>query len=168
MSRKDDVQFILRKKVNLIRLLRLLDFSDEEVVDASKQQPKLFVEAVRFRVQKMRHRTQLESQLSLAKSQKSSKFRAKAKERGERVTEGQVSERMNTDPEIISLSAQVSAAEEEEEYSKLLLEAFRMRRDALKVVADVIGAELFISKRELGTTELAKMKKKLSEKYPGR
>lgn len=168
MGRQASINRILRKKVNIFNLLKQLDFSDEEVVDASKAQPKLFVEAVRFRVQMMRDATRIESQLSLVKSQTSAKFRAKLKERGERATEGQVSERLGTDPEIVSLTAKLNEAEQAEEYSKLLLEAFRMRRDALKVVADVLGAELFISKREFGTTELQKMKRKLESKYPGR
>lgn len=168
MGRQASINRILRKKVNIFRLLKQLDFSDEEVVYASKSQPKLFVEAIRFRVQMMRDRTEIESQLSLAKSKKSAKFRALLKERGERATEGQVQERMGADPEIVSLTAQLNSAEQAEEYAKLLLEAFRMRRDALKVVADVIGAELFISKREFGTTELQKMKRSLEAKYPGR
>lgn len=168
MGKTVDIARILRRPVNVLRLLRDLDFSDEEIVDASKQQPKLFVEAVRFRVQMMRKRFEVESALSLARSQKAAKIRAKLKGRGERVTEGQVTERLGFDPDIVALETDVASAAQAEEYAKLLLEAFRMRRDALKVMADVIGAELFISKREFGATELQSMKKTLEKKYPGR
>lgn len=162
----------LRREVDLKQLLAALDFSDEEVVEVSKQQPMLFMEAVRFRVQSMRERTVCEAKLLAAKSTLGGKFRTKLKEGGEKVTEGQVQERIGRDKDIRAMEEELAESEQAEEWSKLLLEAFRMRRDAMKVVADVIGAEMYISKMNSGAAtelgKLGKVKSKLEEKYPAR
>ena len=154
--------------VHLAELLRALDFSEEEVVDASKQQPVLFMEAARYRAQTMRRRMEAEAALSVLRAGRASRFRADKREIGDKVTEGQVSEKLNLDRKVIAGAARLATAQVEEEYAKLLMEGYRMRRDALKITADVIGAEVYISKMNSGeTTELAKIKSKLMSKYPG-
>lgn len=165
---RTELSRLLKKKVDLSSLLDSLDFTDEQIVDASKVQPLLFMEAARYRAKAMRKRSRLEAALSVARAERAGKFRSSKKEVGDRVTEGQVQERLNKDPTIASLQASVDEAEVEEEYAKLLLEGFRMRRDALKVVADVIGAEIYVSKISSGQmTELRKIKRRLEDKYPG-
>jgi hypothetical protein len=43
-----------------------------------------------------------------------------------------------------------------------------MRRDALRIVSDLIGAEVFVQKHIAGDNELSNAKKRLKEKYKRR
>lgn len=164
-----DVERIITRPVIVDDLVNGLSFSDEEVVDAAKSQPTLFLHASRLRIQTMRNRVTAEAKLKAAEADRAGKFRLRGKEAGERITEGQVKERLARIPEIIALTKAVTDAEEYEEWSKLLLEAYRMRRDALKVVADMLGAEVYVSRMQSGqVTEMSKIRKKLEDKYPKR
>ena len=145
-----DVERIITERVIVDDLIKGLSFSDEEVVDAAKMQPTLFLHASRLRIQTMRNRVAAEARLQAERAERAGKFRMRGKEAGERVTEGQVQERLARIPEIIKLTKEVTDAEEYEEWSKLLLEAYRMRRDALKVVADMLGAEVYVSRMQSG------------------
>ena len=157
----------LDEEVDLHGLLDRLDFSVEGVVDASREQPMLFMQAASYRAQTMRDRIAAESALSLVRSEKGSKFRASRKEIGDKVTEGQVTERLSLDKAVIQASERLSEALVGEEFAKLLLEGYRMRRDALKIAADVASTEVYISKMSLGeATEMSKIKRRLQDKYP--
>lgn len=164
-----DVERIITERVIVDDLIKGLSFSDEEVVDAAKMQPTLFLHASRLRIQTMRNRVAAEARLQAERAERAGKFRMRGKEAGERVTEGQVQERLARIPEIIKLTKEVTDAEEYEEWSKLLLEAYRMRRDALKVVADMLGAEVYVSRMQSGqSTQMANIRQKLEKKYPKR
>lgn len=159
---------IIEGPVNLRYILDSLDFSDEDIVEAAKKQPKLFLEATRFRVRKMRERIGAESKLKALQAAKGSKYRKTLASPGTRVTEGQISERVTANAEVKRALEAYQDTQEAEEFAKLLLEAFRMRRDALKIVAELIGAEIYISKLGFGqTTEMEKTRKRLENKYPG-
>jgi len=159
---------IIEGPVNLRYVLDSLDFSDEDVVEAAKKQPKLFLEAARFRVRKMRERVGAEAKYKTLQASKGAKYRKSLAESGARVTEGQISERVTANAEVKRALEGFQEAQEVEEFSKLLLEAYRMRRDSAKVVAELLGAEIYISKLGFGqSTEMDKMRKRLEDKYPG-
>lgn len=165
---RDTYSSIISGPVNLRYLLDSLDFSDEDVVEAAKKQAKLFLEAARFRVRKMRERIGAEAKYKALQASKGAKYRKSLATTGARVTEGQISERVTANAEVKRALEAFQEAQEVEEFSKLLLEAYRMRRDSAKVVAELIGAEIYISKLGLGqTTEMDKMRKRLEDKYPG-
>jgi hypothetical protein len=159
-----DLTTIIHEPVNLKKLLAKLDFVDEEVANAAKEQPMLYLTAARFRIQKMQRRIQAESSLAVTKAQRGAKFRAKVAEGGERVTEGRVNEMLVKDKEVRQLEDTARAAAEQEEFAKMLLDAYRMRKDALKIVVDLMGAELYVQRSMEGTGELRKIKDKLKQK----
>ena len=169
MAKTLDMNDIIAEPVDVEELISTLDFTDEDVLSAAKAQPLLYVHAVRFRIQQMRKRTKAESALSVLRSVKALALRQKGAAAGDRVTEGSIKERLDCDKEVLKASKQFNDAEQWEEYSKLLLEAFRMRRDALKVVADLIGAEVYVQRRvDDSPSELQKAKRRLQDKYPGK
>jgi hypothetical protein len=167
MKHRSTLQDILERPVNVTKLLEKLDFADEAVIGAAREQAQLFLEAARLRIQKMRERVEAESQLALVKSELSIKIRHKAVTRGDKITEGHVAARLAKNSQVIEAQEKFNRAEEEEEFSKLLVEAFRMRRDAEKIVGDLIGAEVYVARQQEGHESLTKIREKLSAKYPG-
>ena len=63
-----DLTEFLEGEIDLDRLLKGLDFSDTEVTTAAMAGPKLYTEACKLRVQKMRRKNRAEANLSLAES----------------------------------------------------------------------------------------------------
>ena len=158
----------LRQKVDLEGLVRSLDFSDEEAAEAARTQPALFLLASIYRVQKMRKRQRREAKLKVIRSQYAKQVRRELTELGQRITDKQIEERLTRHKHVIELEAVLARAEQEEEFAKLLLTSMHMRRDALKVVAELVGAEVYVSRRlENSGTELTEIRKRLKEKYPG-
>jgi hypothetical protein len=127
------------KKVS--ELISQLTVVDENIRAEAIRQPQLFIEAVRYRVRKMRVRAQAEAELEAFDAQLSITLRAKAIRRGDKGTEGYFKARLQKHSKHRSLQAAVNAAEANEEFSKLLIEAYRMRRDAVKILADAQGYE---------------------------
>ncbi len=162
----------LRSKVDLDTLVKSLDFIDEEVADAAKRQPAFLLVAGIYRVRKMRKKQRREAKLKLYRAQKAKQIRTDLSELGQRVTDKQVEERLSRSKTIIELTRLLEEAEQEEEFAKLLLDSWRMRGSSLKIVADLVGAEVYVSRRMDGSdgseTELARIRKKIKEKYPGR
>ena len=160
---------LIERAVDLSELIEVLDIADGDVLEAARKQPKLFLAAVNYRIQQMRKSNQQKSALEVYRSQLATKFRAARKEAGDRVTEGQVQERLLRDKQYLAMQREVDVAEEREEWAKLLLDAYRMRRDALKIMADQMGAELYLARHsEESTKALKNAKKNLEAKYPGK
>lgn len=155
--------------VDLANLVKSLDFTDEETAEAARVQPKLFLLASIYRVQKMRRRQMLESKLKLLRSQCAKKIRQYMTEVGERATDKMVEERLTRNREIAELTLRVEKAITREEFAKMLQESYRQRGSSLKIVAELVGAEVYVSRRMegAGDTELERIRKKLGEKYPG-
>jgi hypothetical protein len=109
---------------------------DEEAI----MQPMLFVDAARYRVAKMRVRAQAETTLDQLSSELGLTIRARGSG-GERITNDYIKSRIQKHPKFRRLQTELQEAEQKEELSKLLLEAYRMRRDALRIVAESQAAE---------------------------
>ena len=155
--------------VDLARLVKSLDFTDEMTAEAARIQPKLFLLASINRVQKMRRRQKLEAKLKLVRSQCAKKIRQHMTEVGERATDKMIEERLTRNKEVAELSAKVDFATTQEEFAKMLQESYRQRGSSLKIVAELVGAEVYVSRRMegAGDSELDRIRKKLGEKYPG-
>ena len=97
----------------------------------------LFSKAAQYRVDKMRARAQAEAALDECNATLGLKFRARAT--GERKTEAYFKARIVLHPRYKKLAAAKENAVYREELSKLILDAYRMRRDAIKIIADHRG-----------------------------
>jgi hypothetical protein len=155
----------LEEPVDLQELIGGIDFEDEEILNASKAQGNLFLQASRLYIQKMRLRTSREAKLKEVTSIHSLRIRNRLQESGARVTEGHVTAKLEQLPRIKRAKERLERAKLHEEFCKLLLEAFRMRRDVLKIVGNLIGAEVYIAREATGHASLEKVKKKLEKRY---
>lgn len=154
----------LNQPFKLKTVLNSLDFLETDVIQAAVSQPKLFREAARFRVAKMRDVSRAKAQYETIRSDAALKLRRK-KETDKGLTEGAIKDRVDSNPDVLKAHAKLQRAYEAEEFAKLLLEAYRMRRDSLRIVTEANGAEVGREMKELRTmietTGLKKVKSKL-------
>lgn len=147
-------------------LLDALDLTPETVLKAAGEQPVLFMDAARYRVGRMERRVRAKAVLETGKAECALRMRREAEDNGEKITEGKIGNLIDADAVIITLRANYEDAEVEDEFSKLLLEAFRVRRDCIRVISDLTGAERAIeSLRTKETVELDKARRKARDKY---
>lgn len=156
----EELQDFLEKPVDVIRLIDQLDFSEEEVEHAAMEQPRLFLEAARLRVQKMRKRAQAKMAFE------SEKARTRIH------TVGTVQHK--ADKSILVKTVRVAerrleAALREEEFTKALMEAFRERKDATRIIVDARWAEagnaVRKAKEQEGRNLARKVQKDLRRRY---
>jgi len=122
-------------------LIKRLALVDENVLVEAAQQPLRFVDAARYRVAAMKNRAQVTAELGYLKSRLAMAIRAKGNEAGERVTDKACAERVEKHRLVRALSAKLDRALELEEFARLIMEAYRMRRDAIRVIAETQIAE---------------------------
>lgn len=148
-------------------LLRSLDFSPEDVVRSAALQPRLFMQAAEYRMGTYRNRTTAKMQRDVTRAEQSRIFREAAREAGEKTTEAGVEAALLLDPKVIAVEADYAAADEAQEFAWLLVEAYRQRRDCLRIASDLVGAEFAMQRAvSAGAEKIAAVKDKLHKKWP--
>jgi hypothetical protein len=157
---------LLSSPSDLDTLLKNLDFSEKSVADAARNQAQLFAEASRYYVKKMRVRIQAEQHMEFVESEVNLQIRWHDKEKGDKRTEGHVKALINKSKRVVAARKEYARAQTEETWSKLLVDAYRHRNGAIRIVADLLGAEIaFENKISPGQVrELGSMKRKLARK----
>lgn len=156
----------VRASEEVLELIDALDFSPENVIGASSQQPKLFLKAVDYRITCMRRRIAAESKRDAMRVEVATAARSHAELAGVRATEAYISEKVGQNEAYITANESYLAQDTEEEYAKLLVEAYRMRRDCLKIVGDLMWAERSAERaREEGAAQLDEVRRRVREKY---
>ena len=156
------------KPNSVITLLSKIDFSPDNVVDAAAEQPVLFVRAIQYRLECLITKTNAKMAWETAQAEKELKIRKEYRDAGEKITEGNIDALTLLDPDVAAACKKFSDAETYEEYSKLVVEAFRMRRDCLRIVDDMTRDEMGLQKAaELGAEKLKQTRRKLHDKFPG-
>ena len=151
------------------RLLRSLDFQPETVVDAAVVNSRLFIEAAEYRMLCRGKLDDAKMQLEQARAEKSLSIRHRASVVGDKITEGGIEAKLTVDPEIMALTTALRTAERHDEYSKMLVEAYRMRRDCVDIVSRFTRDEMNRRAIQQETeSTLTDIRRKLKEKYPGR
>jgi ABC-type Fe3+-hydroxamate transport system substrate-binding protein len=151
-------------------ILDSLDFSGtDDVVEALAITPRLFMNAADYRIACLRNRNQAEMNADLIEAQRGVDLRKEAAEAGEKLTEKSLEQTLTLDPDVVKGIQAKFAAVEEDEYSKLVVEAFRMRRDCLESIGRIAGTEMSYQKAlESNQQKLAATREKLKQKYPGK
>lgn len=147
-------------KASLAELIESLTIVSENIIAEAVRQPRLFIEAARYRVAKMRARTAAEMALEQYAGAVGLKIRAH-NDGKERLTVDHIKARIQRLPRHQELQTAVHEAEAREEFAKLLLEAFRQRRDALRIISD---AEHYEAARESGEAERFVQHRQLADK----
>jgi len=128
--------------INSETLISHLALVDENILAEAARQPILFLDAARYRVAAMRHRAQANAELDYRRSRIALTIRARKDASGEKkFTEAALKEKVESQTAIRELRDKTERSYEAEEFSKLILEAYRMRRDAIRVIAESQIAE---------------------------
>lgn len=155
-------------------LIERLGIVEENILQEAALQPQRFVDAAKYRVAKMRKVSAASAAVDYKKSKLALQIRANKDAEGTKPTEGYIRERIEASQHIVALRVELEKAYAEEEFAKLLLEAYRMRRDAIRVMADYQNMQGMSEMREVdraesrrkmlkAATELHKRRKKLDE-----
>lgn len=135
--------------INIDTLLKNLALLDENILAEAARQPLLFIDAARYRVAAMKNRAKAVAEADYRRSRIALAIRAKRNEAGDKVTEASLKERVEKHSIVRQMREAVERAYETEEFSKLILEAYRMRRDAIRVIAESQIAEGMRETKEL-------------------
>lgn len=97
----------------------------------------LFAKAARYRVDAMRSRCQAEAAMEEAGATLNLRYRANTS--GERKTEAYYKSRIMLNPRYKRCKKALEEAVLREELAKLILDAYRMRRDGIKIISEHRG-----------------------------
>lgn len=171
MPKEEKKPDLLSKPVDLKHLLDQLAIPEDELQEAAVEQPRLYLEASRWRSMKLRRMAGTHTQFHMARADVAVKLR-RANEGGKKVyTEGSIEDHCNADPKIIALRQQMDEADALEEYSKGLLEAYRQRMAVIKILADIRNSEMAYEIRQvksnMAKADLVKKARELQDSYTG-
>lgn len=159
----------MNEPADLERMISKLVFHEEDVARAAMEQPKLFLEACRFRVQKLRKKIAAKTDYEQKYARVAMQLRAQ-KRKGQ--TEGLIKDRAALHSSVREAKKAFDKAAVAEEWSELLVEAYRQRKDACKILAQILGseasAELRIAESDLGKRQMQRMRDKVRQRFPGR
>jgi hypothetical protein len=139
-------------------LLEEVPVIEEDVQREAVKQVELFVKAARLRVEAMRKQHRAGAELEAKKAGLAVAIRNKKNLLGEKITEGALKEKLEMHSLVRKLREESDQAYEHEELAKLVLEALRQRRDAIRVIADMQAYE---GMREGAEVERISQRKKL-------
>jgi len=172
MKTKSALDTLLDEPVDLSGLIEKLEFTEENIIVANREQSALFLEASRYRVKKMRSRIQAEAQLDAEKAQASIFFRSKKKTSKVNITEGHIKDKVAVDSDVHEARQKYDKAQVYEEWARLLLEAYRQRGHAIKTLAELLGAEANaqarVARKDLEQAGFENLRESVRKRYPGR
>jgi hypothetical protein len=150
----------------LEELTAKLAFSEETILRDVGQQPLLFMEAARLRMQAARKLGRLKMNLELAELSVGGRYRQQLESSGERVTEKRIEELVGQDGFVMAARTDYLDAKYRDELTDLVVEAFRQRRDCLRIVSVLVGSEISLqSSIEAGRRQLDRTRENLQKKY---
>lgn len=172
-EKKSALEELLFGVIDVPDLVQQLEFAEEDITRATREQASLFLQAARYRIQTLRRKIQKESAYESVCSQVSIKLRQakRAADDKNKPTESAIKNRINVDPSVVAARREFERTIVYEEFAKLLVEAFRQRRDACRILAEIMGAESNAHARALRSEaeeqNLGTLRRKVAAKYPG-
>jgi hypothetical protein len=156
------------KPTDVQSLLELIPFDAANVQEAAADNTALFVKAIEYRIDCFRSRSTAKMALEEAEAQKDVDLRKEARATGDKITEKNIEQLLTLSPRIKQKREEYSKAEALDEYSKLVVEAFRMRRDCLRIIGDLsYDGQSMARSAELNAAKLQDTKDRLRNKFPG-
>jgi hypothetical protein len=130
-------------------LITKLAIVDQNILSEAAQQPILFMDAAQYRVSAMRVRAEAVAEIESRRARLTLKKRAEKDDMGRKVTEGEIKAGVESTKIIGVLRARVDRSYEREELAKLILEAYRQRREAIRVIAEAENLGLIRGSKEV-------------------
>ncbi len=160
----EELQAILDRRVDVRRLLRRLEFTEETVINAALTQAKLYKQASIYRVQKLAQRTNAETKLDLVKAEVALRKR-EAIDKKDR-TETEIKDMVALNPKHRIARRKLNNAVVEEQFAKMLVDAYDMRMQAIRVVAQMAAVDISLDKRmKERAEELGRAYEQIGRKY---
>lgn len=158
----------IRPRRTIAVLLGQVDFDPEHVIEAAVMNSVLFVEAIEYRREAIERRALAKIAMERAQAETSLRIRQEAREAGVKTTEDSVASTVLLDPAVTEVQKKFAHAEATDEYLKLVVEAFRMRRDCLQIIKDLVRNEISLqSAVDAGAGKLAEARARLRTRFPG-
>ena len=150
----------IRTSAELIEMLQIVD---ENIIGEALEQPRKFVDAARYRVARMRIRSQAEAQADVLAAEVAIVIRGR-----EKVSEAALKEKVTVNKKVIAARANAEKMKAAEKFADLLIDAFKQRRDAIRITAEAQIYEGMKDTRELDRLEerqnLRKAARRLEER----
>jgi hypothetical protein len=149
-------------------ILNRLDFTEETLPTAVLEQASLYMDAARYRIQKMRKKNAAELAYDTARAKRALNYRRNAASVApgkKSMTETHLNQLLDADQALASLKKALQDAELAEEWSRNLQEAMRMRRDMIEVYARMMGPDSS-EMRVKGSDALSRAKRSLGDRMP--
>ncbi len=154
--------------VDVKKLLAGVEFNPDDVVTAAAMNAVLFVDAVTFRLACMEKRAAAKLAHERVEAETSLATRKFYKDLGEKTTEGNIDATVLLTPAVKAAADALSKADVYDEYSRLIVEVFRMRRDCLRIVDDMTRGELASQGAiEAGADKMRGRREELRKRFPG-
>lgn len=155
-------------KNDVLQLLNMVGFAPENAVEAAATLPQLFVRAINYRLECLTNKSEAKLQAKRINAEVELEIRNEAKVNDEKITENHIKAKLTLDKQVSKAEHDLERSETFDEYSKLVVEAFRIQRDSLQVIKGLISDEIRQGRaldQEVET--LSATRKKLKERFPG-
>lgn len=165
MPIKQTTTSLLDHPVNLVELVRKVGFDVDNLDEAGMEQSKLFLEAGRFRVQKVRKHSAAKQEYERVYAEQRIAARRITSGGKKKYTEGGVSDKASVVGAVAQAQKAMDAAAAEEEWAKVLTEAYKQRAQMIMVLgriqASEISSEVKAAQHDVAKATMNKMKQKL-------
>lgn len=163
-----ELENIIGRSIDVLGIIEQLTFDDANVALANLNQGKLYLDASTLYVQVLRSCADQKAEVSRLRSALSLSIRKNAAASGEKITEGGIEARLSVSPKVRAAEALLRSLEQQQEFVRLLLEAMKMRRDAIKNLSEINASEFPVLRGAVDTqTKVKDIKRKLGERFAG-
>lgn len=150
-------------------LLDKVDFEPENVVAAAATNSVLYVDAINYRLQCLTRKADAEFAAKRTWAEAELIVREAAKKNDEKITEAHIKAVLILDPVVANAAVAEAEAEAHDEYSKLVVKVFEMRRDCLQIVSKWTHEEMRVGAvTDAAREELRNTRDKARSRFPGR
>lgn len=147
------------KTRDLDTLLEKLEFGDETISDAVLEQASLYMASADYRIEQMRKRMRKELHFDRIRAHYALEIRNNHQGK-KTLTEAHIKEQLEEIDEYLKVRKELEELEVAEKWAELLVRAYEMRRDALKMYVQMTGGE-----RELQLTgTAAKVRRQVTDR----
>jgi hypothetical protein len=146
----NEILALVEREVNVKRLVDKLSFDLENFEQANLEQPKLYLEAGRYRTWAVLEKGRAEVRLETGMAKYGLELRERKSDRG--LTEKAIAEMVASSKDIVKLKQRVYMAKATDEWARQLLEAYNQRLEVLKNITKIRSGEM--------ATELRSVKEK--------
>ena len=160
---------LLERPVKLSDLVEKLALDEDSFEEEVREQPKLFLEASRYRAMKMRKRATASFMYDRAMAEVKLEGRKLKDDKGKKkLTEGALSDRALLSDNAHKYRTDMDEAYLDEELAKGLVEAWRQRGQMLKIISDIrcseVGSEIRSVRENLIRDDMKRNSQSLRER----